>query len=81
MEFGEVLPLGREKLRMLLPELLEDTENGLPHLLRTLIHSLWVKAVKERRGFNKAAVALAAKHARIIWSILSNGTAYRVMPA
>ena len=196
MEFGEVLPLGREKLRMLLPELLEDAENGLPHLLRTLIHrqyrrlcdldreiaqyerditiqvqqdedarrlmeiegvgpltasallasvgdigqfknarqftawlglvprqwssggknrlgritkrgdvylrtllvhgaravmrfvekksdrkSLWVKAVKERRGFNKAAVALAAKHARIIWSILSNGTAYRVMPA
>ena len=38
MEFGKVLSLGREKLPMLQPELLEDAENGLPHLLRTLIH-------------------------------------------
>ncbi|MAY41105.1 MAG: IS110 family transposase [Oceanospirillaceae bacterium] len=37
----------------------------------------WVKAVKERRGFNKAAVALAAKHARILWAMLSKGVDYR----
>ncbi|SBS33288.1 Transposase IS116/IS110/IS902 family protein [Marinomonas spartinae] len=42
--------------------------------------SKWVKAIKERRGFNKAAVALAAKHARILWAILSKGSDYRVYP-
>jgi transposase len=40
--------------------------------------SLWIKDVKARRGFNKAAVALAAKHARIVWSMLINNTEYRV---
>ena len=39
--------------------------------------SEWVKAVKERRGFNKAAVALAAKHARILWAMLSKGVDYK----
>ena len=39
--------------------------------------SEWVKAVKERRGFNKAAVALAAKHARILWVMLSKGIDYK----
>ncbi len=43
--------------------------------------SLWVKAVKERRGFNKAAVALAAKHARILWAMLSKGTEYQLVKA
>jgi len=195
MEFGHVMPVGREKLRMQLPDWLEDADNGLPYRLRAVIQrqynrlceldseinqyerdiaehvqqdegaqrlmniegvgpltasaivasigtaeqfknarqftawlglvprqwssggknrlgriskrgdvylrtllvhgaravmrfienktdrkSVWLKAVKARRGFNKAAVALAAKHARIIWSLLSNGTTYRVMP-
>jgi transposase len=39
--------------------------------------SLWVKSLKERRGANVAAVALAAKHARIVWAILAKGEAYR----
>jgi transposase len=43
--------------------------------------SLWVKAVRERRGFNKAAVALAAKHARILWAMLSKGTEYQLVKA
>lgn len=43
--------------------------------------SLWVKAIRERRGFNKAAVALAAKHARILWAMLSKGTDYQVVRA
>lgn len=43
--------------------------------------SRWVKSLIERRGVNKAAVALAAKHARIIWSMLSNGTRYKLAPA
>lgn len=39
--------------------------------------SLWVKDKKERGGWNKAAVALANKHARVVWAILSTGEAYR----
>jgi transposase len=39
--------------------------------------SRWVLAVKERRGFNKAAVALAAKHARILWALLAHGREYQ----
>lgn len=39
--------------------------------------SRWVTALKERRGFNKAAVALAAKNARILWAILAKGAAYQ----
>ena len=34
----------------------------------TLSH--WALAVMERRGTNKAVVALGAKHARIIWAML-----------
>lgn len=39
--------------------------------------SQWALAVKERRGHNRALVALAAKHARIIWAMLSRGTSYQ----
>jgi len=39
--------------------------------------SLWVKVLKARRHINVAAVALAAKHARIIWALLAKGTTYR----
>ncbi len=39
--------------------------------------SRWVQALKERRGFNKAAVALAAKHARILWSLLAREAEYQ----
>jgi transposase len=38
-------------------------------------------AVRERRGFNKAAVALASKHARILWALLAHGTEYRIAGA
>lgn len=43
--------------------------------------SRWVKRLIERRGVNKAAVALAAKHARIIWSMISKGTEYKIVKA
>jgi len=33
--------------------------------------SRWVEAVRRRRGHNIAAVALAAKHARILWARLA----------
>lgn len=37
----------------------------------------WLNALKERRGMNRATVAVANKNARIIWALLRHGTAYR----
>jgi transposase len=31
----------------------------------------WALAIRERRGYHRACVAIAAKHARIIWALLS----------
>lgn len=39
--------------------------------------SAWVRRLKERRHINVAAVALAAKHARIAWAMLAKSTEYR----
>jgi transposase len=39
--------------------------------------SKWIQSVKERRGSNRAAVALANKNARIIWALLANGVEYK----
>lgn len=40
--------------------------------------SQWAEALKARACANVAAVALAAKNARIIWAMLARGTEYRV---
>ena len=40
----------------------------------------WALAVKDRRGPNKAAVALAAKHARILWAMLTREVDYQSRP-
>lgn len=37
----------------------------------------WVQDKKKRCGWNKAAVALANKNARIIWAIMTTGECYR----
>ncbi len=44
---------------------------------RTDATSRWVTALQARRGFNKAVVALAAKHARIVWALLATGRIYQ----
>ncbi len=44
---------------------------------KTDAKSQWARRLKERRHMNVAAVALAAKHARIAWAILAHGTDYR----
>jgi transposase len=44
---------------------------------RTDGKSAWARRLKERAHVNIAAVALAAKHARIAWAILAHGTEYR----
>ena len=45
---------------------------------RTDIKSRWVEALKRRSCNNVAAVALAAKHARIIWAMLARNQKYRL---
>jgi transposase len=43
--------------------------------------SLWTKTLIERRGYKRAAVALAAKNARIVWVLMVRGEAYRLKTA
>jgi transposase len=38
--------------------------------------SRWLLALRERRGWQKAAVALANKNARIVWAILTRGECF-----
>ena len=38
--------------------------------------SLWVTALRERAGWQKAAVALANKNARILWAVMTRGEAF-----
>jgi len=45
---------------------------------RTDAKSRWGAALQARRGFNKAAVALAAKHARILWALLAHEADYQL---
>jgi transposase len=42
--------------------------------------SAWSRALIERRGYKRAAVALAAKNARILWALMRRGTAYQLKP-
>ena len=72
---GRITKRGDRYLRMLLV-------HGARALLRFVnrkadARSAWAKALKERRHVNIAAVALAAKHARIIWALLAKGSEYR----
>lgn len=77
---------GREKL-------LGISKRGDTYLRSLLIHgaravlnyadkkadgrSRWLKQLKERRGFNKACVALANKNARVVWALVANNTYYQ----
>ena len=41
--------------------------------------SLWLQALIERRGFNRAAVALANKNARILWAMATQDKEYNAV--
>lgn len=43
--------------------------------------SRWIRALVERRGHNKAVVAVANKNARIVWALLRTGETYRAAVA
>jgi transposase len=69
------------------------TKRGNRYLRKQLVHgaralmnrsagkkdklSIWINDIKERRGVQKACVALAHKLARIIWAILSKGEEFK----
>lgn len=75
------------------PKLLGIGGRGNPYLRKQLIQgaravvmhlaaktdrrSQWLGAVRDRRGFNRAAVALANKTARIAWVLMARGETYR----
>jgi transposase len=43
--------------------------------------SRWARAIRERCGYHKALVAIAAKNARILWVVLARGESFKVQPA
>ena len=62
----------------------------LIHGARSMLHrvqrkrdrrSRWIGALKERRGANIAAVALANKNARVLWALLARDEDYRAPTA
>jgi transposase len=44
--------------------------------LRTDRRSQWIRELLARRGWNRTAVAVANKTARIVWALLSRGSVY-----
>lgn len=76
--------------------LLGISKRGSQHLRTLLVHggrsvvrtaqrksdpaSEWVNELRERRGYNRAAVAVANKNARVIWALLQHGGEYRANP-
>jgi transposase len=69
------------------------SKRGSQHLRSLLVHGArsvlrtapnktdpanqWVNQLRQRRGFNRATVAVANKNARIIWAVLRTGEPYR----
>ena len=43
---------------------------------KTDSRSRWIRGLLERRGWNRTAVAVANKNARIVWALLSRGGVY-----
>ena len=68
------------------------SKRGSQHLRTLLVHgaravvrtasgktdpfNAWVNQLHQRRGFNRATVAVANKNARIIWAVLRSGEVY-----
>jgi transposase len=69
------------------------SKRGSQHLRTLLVHgarvvvrtatcktdarSNWVNDLRQRRGHNRATVAVANKNARVIWAVLRSGDQYR----
>lgn len=75
------------------PRLLGISKHGESYLRKLLVHgarsclrwvgrqcdrrSQWVRSLLERRGWNRAAVALANKNARVAWVVMGTAQVYR----
>jgi transposase len=66
---------GDQALRTLLVHGARSVVRTAPN--KTDPKSTWVNQLRERRGFNRATVAVANKDARIIWAVLRTGEPYR----
>ncbi len=66
---------GNQHLRSLLVQGTRAVVRTAPN--KTNPNNQWVNQLRERRGFNRATVAVANKNARIIWAVLSKGGPYR----
>lgn len=75
MWFGAITHRGDSYLRTLLVQGARSVMNTTRGKTDPL--SLWVENLRARRGDNVAAVALAAKNARMIWAMLARGETYR----
>ncbi len=59
-------------------QLIQGARAVVMHLAdKTDRRSQWLGAVRDRRGVNRAAVALANKTARIAWVLMARGETYR----
>lgn len=74
VRLGRITKQGDTYLRMLL---IHGTRAVLAQLKdKHDALSEWARALMERRGYKRTCVALAAKHARIIWALLMHKTDY-----
>lgn len=73
---GSITKAGDSYLRSLLVLGARAVLNGLGDKQDRF--SRWARALQERRGYWKAAVAIAAKNARLAWAILKYGEDFRM---
>ncbi|WP_097459919.1 IS110 family RNA-guided transposase [Mangrovitalea sediminis] len=78
VRLGRITKRGDKYLRTLLIHGTRAVIAGLADKNDAL--SNWARDLVERRGYKRAAVALAAKNARIIWALLMHQTDFRNQP-
>jgi transposase len=71
---GRISKQGNRYLRTLL---ILGAANVLRFMRKNTAVSAWLAALRERRPFKVAAVALAHKMARIVWALMAKGGTYR----
>lgn len=62
LEFGIAIPKGRYSAQSKIPEVLEDADNGLPHLTREIVSNIWQR-IKEA---NKQILAYDRDLSRLV---------------
>ena len=74
----KLLGIGSGGNHYLRKQLIQGARSVLPHIAsKDDGRSRWLEAVLERRGPNRAVVALANKTARVAWVLMARGEAYR----